>query len=111
MGEEKRFSVTFEKAAEWVHAQHEFPGSLGTEHLPIEVTTQPVTIGVYSTTEEINTESGRPRGWFSLSLNIAGRLNPTDLTDDECEYVAALLRTAAERFSDMNPFASAVPRD
>jgi hypothetical protein len=92
-----KFSVEFEAPAAWVQDKKAHPESLGTEHLPLEVTRQPVTAAVWSTTEEINAESGRPRGWFAISLNIAGRENPDELSADEREYVACLFEEGARR--------------
>jgi len=101
----EKLTITYEKPAAWVESKKASPGSLGTEHLPVAVTKQPIAVSVWSTTEEINEESGRPRGWYAYALSIAGRENPANPTDDEREYVAAILEFTARLFRDRNPFA------
>lgn len=84
--------VKYEKPANWTPRQT----SLAGEELPAEVTAQPVTIGVYASTEGTN-EAGRPYGYVAYSVAIAGRADP-ELTADEREYVARLLDHAAADF-------------
>ncbi len=102
MSDIEKLTVTNEKPADWRPSER---GSLGTETLPVEVTSQPIAVSVWSTTEGIGA-NGRPEGWFSISLSIAGRKNPIDLTPDEREYVASALEKAAALFRDRGqPFA------
>jgi hypothetical protein len=102
----EKITVTYDRPAGWFATQQASPGSLGTEHLPAEVTRQPVAVSAWSTTEEINAASGRPHGFYSIGLRIGERQNPVDLTADEREYVAMVLEFTARKFREGNPFAT-----
>jgi hypothetical protein len=106
MAVEEKITVTFDKPAGWFATQQTSPGSLGTESLPVEVTKQPVVVSAWSTTEEINAASGRPRGFYAIGLRLGERENPADLTADEREYVAMVLEFTARKFREGNPFAT-----
>lgn len=92
---DRTINVTYQAPADWT-ARRRVTKLIGDE-LPAEVTAQPLTIGVWNTTEGLNAE-GRPVGWVAYSLNIGGREDPEDLSQDEREYVARMLEHAALDF-------------
>ena len=65
------------------------PTPLGTSHLPDEVVSQDLVIGVWALTNPDNPRQGRG----SIGFTLGGRNNPR-LTEDEKEYVKANLEWA-----------------
>lgn len=100
-GVDEIFTVTYQSPAGWkARNTTSLPGT----ELPVDVVSQPLTIGIFNTTEGFHPDSGRPWGWTAYSLVIGGRENPEDLTPDEREYVARMLEYAAAEMRSGSAF-------
>jgi hypothetical protein len=67
------------------------PVDIGTKHLPAEVVGNEFLLAVDARTDG---SAPRDKGGAWVSLNFGGRLNPEDLTDDEREYILAVVQFA-----------------
>ena len=93
----EEIQVTYQAPAGWLESRR--VTRMKGDPLPAEVTAQPVVIGIWNTTEGF-TDEGRPWGYVSYSLTIDGRENPSDLTQDEREYIGRVLEHAVSDFRD-----------
>lgn len=67
--------------------------SLGTEHLPDNVVATPFALAVWA-----GTAVGNPRiGSVQATFMFGDRANPTDLTNDEAEYVEKVLEAVLRK--------------
>lgn len=77
---------------EWIDPSLVQHGGVPTEHLPDEVVNHPFLLGIDCRQDESN-----PRvGGCWITINFDGRLNPSDLSDQEKEYIVTMIKWALD---------------
>lgn len=72
------------------------PVNIGTSHLPAEVVATEFLLTINARADG---STPRDKGGAWVSLNFGGRENPDDLSDEEREYIYAVVQFAVKSFS------------